>query len=67
MRCPICDNQNTKYLFSQGDKRTKMHGVFKLFRCSNCQTEFITPPLNLPDYYKSDYGYEPQNLYHHIV
>lgn len=55
MKCPICGNQNTKYLFSQGDKRTKMPGVFKIFHCSDCQTEFITPPINLSDYYKSDY------------
>lgn len=55
MRCPICGNPNSKYLFSQGDKRTKMTGVFRLFHCDKCQTEFIAPPTNLSDYYKPDY------------
>jgi len=55
MKCPVCGNPNSKYLFSQGDKRTKMPGVFELFHCSSCHTEFISPPTNLSDYYKSDY------------
>ncbi len=55
MKCPICSNKNIKYLFSQGDKRTKMPGVFEIFHCNNCQTKFISPPINLSDYYKSDY------------
>lgn len=55
MRCPICGNPNSKYLFSQSDKRTKMTGVFRLFHCDKCQTEFIAPPTNLSDYYKPDY------------
>lgn len=55
MKCPICDNENTKFLFSQRDKRTKLPGLFELFRCRSCQTEFITPPVNLADYYESGY------------
>lgn len=61
MRCPICAKKNAKYIFSQGDKRTKMPGLFKLFHCGNCQTEFITPPINLSDYYESDYFFDFQD------
>lgn len=55
MKCPICDSQKIKYIFSQKDKRTEMPGIFEVFHCSDCRTEFITPPLNLSDYYKSGY------------
>lgn len=61
MKCPICNNQDTKHLFSQGDKRTDMPGVFDVFLCGKCKTNFIEPPKNLADYYKSDYFFDFQN------
>lgn len=55
MNCPICDNKKIKILFTQKDKRTTKSGLFTMFRCDNCQTEYIKPPKNLLDYYKSEY------------
>lgn len=35
-----------------------MPGMFSVYRCSNCTTEFIDPPNNLSEYYKSDYYFD---------
>lgn len=58
MICPVCNNSKNTHLFSQIDKRTNMPGTFIVYKCSYCKTEFIKPPKNLSEYYKSDYYFD---------
>ena len=52
--CPLCGNTG-RGIFSKKDDRTAHTEDFIVYRCRNCNTEYITPPKDLAKFYETGY------------
>lgn len=62
VRCNLCGENNSSFLFESYDRQYKNPGIFKLVRCHRCGLVYLNPrPRDVGVYYPDDYI--PHNLY----